>query len=425
LIFKLITCKSFIIFFSAWSLSDCSMVALRNTAAHSLAVTCRSSTSHGTVDYQTSLLTTMSSPDNSVGHRQNGRRQHQPSAKSPKIVHTPGVSLSQQHDLLNRVHGYTAVSVPSNGSTTNGSTCDGNTFLVNGCMSPLRRNGFHPVSETSEKHDLNDCVHSSSIRNGFTSSPRKYASLMQSGIITNGHVWEEGARSESTVQSGESVVSSDYRSIIETFVLDNDGDHCEEKFIDPFAGIVAGGISDIKNALNGHLTKLDFDNETDRANHDAVSVMMQSVFKRPKLLLGSSSRKDQMSCRWSKCGVDVEASGMLEHVRVIHVERQVKPGVDVEQSYVCLWDGCKVYNRPSTLRSWLERHVVSHLGVRPYPCIVAGCGQRFSSQQALTRHVNAHFGADVSGFSTRRGDVGKQSAARRRKLRECRPCTGE
>jgi hypothetical protein len=39
-----------------------------------------------------------------------------------------------------------------------------------------------------------------------------------------------------------------------------------------------------------------------------------------------------------------------------------------------------VYARTSCSRSWLERHVLSHGGNKPFRCIVDGCGQRFSSQ---------------------------------------------
>jgi zinc finger protein AEBP2 len=59
--------------------------------------------------------------------------------------------------------------------------------------------------------------------------------------------------------------------------------------------------------------------------------------------------------------------------------KHVNPQVSCE-NYVCLWVGCKVYARTSCSRSWLERHVLSHGGNKPFRCIVDGCGQRFSSQ---------------------------------------------
>ncbi len=50
------------------------------------------------------------------------------------------------------------------------------------------------------------------------------------------------------------------------------------------------------------------------------------------------------------------------------------------ETFICLWSGCKVFGRPSCSRTWLERHVLSHGGNKPYKCIVDNCGQRFSSQ---------------------------------------------
>lgn len=50
------------------------------------------------------------------------------------------------------------------------------------------------------------------------------------------------------------------------------------------------------------------------------------------------------------------------------------------ETFICLWTGCKVFGKPSCSRTWLERHVLSHGGNKPYKCIVDNCGQRFSSQ---------------------------------------------
>lgn len=51
----------------------------------------------------------------------------------------------------------------------------------------------------------------------------------------------------------------------------------------------------------------------------------------------------------------------------------------------------KVYNRASCSLSWLERHILSHGGNRPFKCIVDNCCLRFPTQAALQRHVNSHF----------------------------------
>lgn len=101
--------------------------------------------------------------------------------------------------------------------------------------------------------------------------------------------------------------------------------------------------------------------------------------------------REIVSCRWDACTGHFEsASGLLDHLQTAHVLTQVSG-----EKFVCLWVGCKVFDQKSCSRSWLERHVLSHAGNKPYRCIVDGCGQGFSSQAILERHVNSHFQADV------------------------------
>ncbi|XP_014470150.1 PREDICTED: uncharacterized protein LOC106742067 [Dinoponera quadriceps] len=100
-----------------------------------------------------------------------------------------------------------------------------------------------------------------------------------------------------------------------------------------------------------------------------------------------SRAADSGNCRWDKCEVSFESvGGLLEHLQSAHINTQT--GVD---NFVCQWQGCKVQGRTSCSRRWLERHVLSHGGNKPFRCIVDGCGCRFSSQTALERHVNGHF----------------------------------
>ncbi|XP_050450322.1 uncharacterized protein LOC126850901 isoform X2 [Cataglyphis hispanica] len=96
---------------------------------------------------------------------------------------------------------------------------------------------------------------------------------------------------------------------------------------------------------------------------------------------------DSGICRWDKCEASFDSvSGLLEHLQAAHINTQT--GGD---NFVCHWQGCKVQGRTSCSRRWLERHVLSHGGNKPFRCIVDGCGCRFSSQTALERHVNGHF----------------------------------
>ncbi|XP_075531985.1 uncharacterized protein LOC142564730 isoform X1 [Dermacentor variabilis] len=101
------------------------------------------------------------------------------------------------------------------------------------------------------------------------------------------------------------------------------------------------------------------------------------------------------TCRWLDCEMRLRSEDALgDHVRGAHVDSQTRD----QGVYLCRWQGCKVFERRSCSRQWLERHVtLSHCGSRPFPCIVAGCGQRFGSQAALQRHVNAHFERSLNG----------------------------
>ncbi|XP_076393990.1 AE binding protein 2 jing [Megachile rotundata] len=108
---------------------------------------------------------------------------------------------------------------------------------------------------------------------------------------------------------------------------------------------------------------------------------------------------DSGVCRWDKCEESFESSsGLLEHLQAAHINTQT--GGD---NFVCQWQGCKVQGRSSCSRRWLERHVLSHGGNKPFRCIVDGCGSRFSSQTALERHVNGHFNQpETSNNNTKR-----------------------
>lgn len=46
----------------------------------------------------------------------------------------------------------------------------------------------------------------------------------------------------------------------------------------------------------------------------------------------------------------------------------------------CLWAGCKVYGVESISSTWLSKHVTSHVGSKPFLCIVSGCRLRFGNQ---------------------------------------------
>ncbi|CAG7728925.1 unnamed protein product [Allacma fusca] len=128
-------------------------------------------------------------------------------------------------------------------------------------------------------------------------------------------------------------------------------------------------------------------------------------------------------CLWQDCTSRLDATiNILEHIQAVHVSPQINNNMD---GYLCLWEGCKVFNRKSCSLSWLERHVLTHGGNKPFKCIIPGCGLSFGSQGALERHVNSHIsnngGASGTGpnvaMTNRRVDSSPSKSARRKKQR--------
>lgn len=78
-------------------------------------------------------------------------------------------------------------------------------------------------------------------------------------------------------------------------------------------------------------------------------------------------------CNWEKCSKHFDSnSDLLDHLHSHHINTQT-------EQFMCSWRGCKV-NGCQGSKGWLERHVMSHVGSKPFKCIVERCGVRFSSQ---------------------------------------------
>lgn len=83
-------------------------------------------------------------------------------------------------------------------------------------------------------------------------------------------------------------------------------------------------------------------------------------------------------CNWEKCSTHFDSnSDLLDHLNQHHINAQSGP-------FVCSWRDCKVNGREGS-KGWLERHVMSHVGSKPFKCIVERCGFRFSSQVMANR----------------------------------------
>ncbi|KAI1888412.1 hypothetical protein AGOR_G00184880 [Albula goreensis] len=134
----------------------------------------------------------------------------------------------------------------------------------------------------------------------------------------------------------------------------------------------------------------------------------------------SSTKSMGYTCCWDQCHVCFNSSpDLAEHIRGLHVDGQ-RGGV-----FVCLWKGCKVYNTPSTSQSWLQRHMLTHSGDKPFKCVVGGCNASFASQGGLARHVPTHFSQQNSSKLSTQPKLKEESPSKaglnkRRKLKNKR-----
>ncbi|XP_062404114.1 zinc finger protein aebp2-like [Sardina pilchardus] len=137
-------------------------------------------------------------------------------------------------------------------------------------------------------------------------------------------------------------------------------------------------------------------------------------------LTPSSGKSVAYACCWDQC-LDRYGSSpdLAEHLRAVHVDDQ-QGG-----EFRCLWKGCKVYNTPSTSQSWLQRHMLTHSGDKPFKCVVGGCTASFASQGGLARHVPTHFSQLSSSKVSSQGKLKEESPSKaginkRRKLKNKR-----
>ena len=74
-------------------------------------------------------------------------------------------------------------------------------------------------------------------------------------------------------------------------------------------------------------------------------------------------------------------SYFLSLLQTVHASYQgPRSSDDSTVRFKCFWEGCKVFGKGSSSKSWLEKHVTNHGGNKPFQCIVDGCHQRFSTQ---------------------------------------------
>ncbi|MGH0148674.1 UNVERIFIED_CONTAM: hypothetical protein FKN15_020619 [Acipenser sinensis] len=149
-----------------------------------------------------------------------------------------------------------------------------------------------------------------------------------------------------------------------------------------------------------------------------------------------STKSIAYNCCWDQCQTCFNSSpDLAEHIRSIHVFVCLWKGCKVYNTpstsqswlqrhmlthsgdkpfkvFVCLWKGCKVYNTPSTSQSWLQRHMLTHSGDKPFKCVVGGCNASFASQGGLARHVPTHFSQQNSSKVSSQPKVKEESPSK-------------
>jgi len=243
---------------------------------------------------------------------------------------------------------------------------------------------------------------------------------------------------ESTIEQNSSYSSINYAASSDLSILKRSCDSKTDK--DGNCVLLADVVSH-----NWQLSKASSDASENQFSSQCDSGHMEGCFLSSKSSSGrvyieGCDTSVMARCEWSNCvSYKVDAESLLEHIRSVHIATQIKPlapkasefnssVADEEPSYVCLWAGCKVYNKASCLLSWLERHIHCHVGAKPHRCIVAGCGARFASQFMLQRHVNGHFtmvaSPSISALRPSRKNDAINKLSKKRKLRFLRPCPG-
>ncbi|XP_041058958.1 zinc finger protein AEBP2 isoform X1 [Carcharodon carcharias] len=168
----------------------------------------------------------------------------------------------------------------------------------------------------------------------------------------------------------------------------------------------------LENSSDGEpLSRMDSEDSISSTLMDMDSTI-SSGRSTPALINGhgsttSSGKNITYNCCWDQCHTSFSSSpDLADHIRSIHVDGQ-RGGV-----FVCLWKGCKVYNTPSTSQSWLQRHMLTHSGDKPFKCVVGGCTASFASQGGLARHVPTHFSQQNSAKVTSQPKVKEESPSK-------------
>lgn len=204
-----------------------------------------------------------------------------------------------------------------------------------------------------------------------------YFSDKETGIKLNPMSYEEDSSHNGLGSVTETSINNklDYDCPISSFCCD-----CSSSVDSP--------QSSISQDANSQTSDCDI-GKSRQCNNTSCSALCYDSLQSDKKLCSSYSNQDTSNCKWTNCShSQVDLSKLQEHIKQSHIYPQVSNG-----SFVCLWIGCKVYNKPALSQTWLERHILHHSGEKPFKCIIGDCGLRFSSRYWLENHVRAHFEA--------------------------------
>ncbi|CAB4013216.1 zinc finger AEBP2-like [Paramuricea clavata] len=133
--------------------------------------------------------------------------------------------------------------------------------------------------------------------------------------------------------------------------------------------------------------------------------------------LKGNTKPESLPCKWMDCHhTACDVPQLASHAQEQHVDPMKTCDI-----FVCLWQDCKVFNRPSCSMSWLTKHLESHIGVKPFKCIFEGCSLSFSTQTGLARHVPCHFQENVrQNKKNFNNNLGKDDSPSKRQLKRKR-----
>lgn len=84
-------------------------------------------------------------------------------------------------------------------------------------------------------------------------------------------------------------------------------------------------------------------------------------------------------CRWQSCGADWSQTGFMDHVYETHLKSS--------KMLACEWDHCPRRGQSLFSIYYLAGHMRTHIGERPFPCMVPECDRAFTRADSMAKHL--------------------------------------